>query len=135
MSEICLSTGLKCIRCNPGACDHRGTKPNINGDLISRKSLLKFFRRYQKELSGECYKREYNLLDTIIKGIENEPCAYDVDNVLYQLRENLSVCNQFLYSLPNRDSIESYVKEEYLKGKIQSYNRAIEIVREGYINE
>lgn len=21
--EICLSTGLACIRCNPGACDHR----------------------------------------------------------------------------------------------------------------
>ena len=30
MSNICLTTGLECIKCNPGPCEHRGSSINEN---------------------------------------------------------------------------------------------------------
>ena len=30
MSDICLTTGIECIKCNPGPCEHRGSSINEN---------------------------------------------------------------------------------------------------------
>ena len=57
----------------------------MGDDLISRKEILNFMRNWQTELKGIEHKREYNLVDQFIKGVENQHTAYDVDKVVEQL--------------------------------------------------
>lgn len=54
--------------------------------LIDANKEIAFLRDWQKELDKDS-NREYNLLEMIIHGIENEPAAYDLDEVIKQVQE------------------------------------------------
>lgn len=48
-------------------------------DLISRKYLLRWLRDYQLENYAEVgHEKEYNFIENLIKGIENEPSVEPV---------------------------------------------------------
>ena len=55
-------------------------------ELINREYFLKNMRDWQLEFADIEHKREYNLLDMIIKGVENEPIAYDVEKVIERMK-------------------------------------------------
>lgn len=38
------------------------------------------------EFADAGHEREYNLLDMIIHGVENEPIAYDIENVISEMK-------------------------------------------------
>lgn len=55
-------------------------------DLINREHLLRNMRDWQMEYADIDHEREYNFLELIIKGIENEPIAYNVEKVIEQMK-------------------------------------------------
>ena len=60
----------------------------MQGDLISRSDLVRHLVNWQMEsFSKVGHEKEYNLLDMIIRGVENEPTAYDVEKVIKQIGE------------------------------------------------
>ena len=87
-------------------------------DFIDRRFLLNHLKDWQKEVSGIGYEREYNLLEQIVKGVENEPTAYDVDKVVEQLEDEIT-------------ATKCPVRVEFDKG----IYKAIEIVKAGGVNE
>ena len=57
-------------------------------DLIDRGALVRHLVDWQMESFSEVgHEKEYNLLDMIIRGIENEPTAYNVKQVLEEIEE------------------------------------------------
>ena len=89
-------------------------------DFIDRRFLLNHLKDWQKEVSGIGYEREYNLLEQIVKGVENEPTAYDVDKVVEQLEDEITATRT-----------KCPVRVEFDKG----IYKAIEIVKAGGVNE
>lgn len=75
------------------------------GDLISRNAMLRHFSDWQMECSEVGGEREYNLLDMAIKGIKNEPTAFDVEKVIQQLEEKI-----FSYELCVETAIKRLTK-------------------------
>ena len=85
-------------------------------DLIDRRKVLNWLENYKFEFCAEVGKeREYNFVENLIKGIENEPIAYDVEQVVKEL-ENISV-------------------QIYGEFNVLGLERAIDIVRGGGVNE
>lgn len=54
--------------------------------LINREHFMKNMRDWQMEFADVGHEREYNLLDMIIHGVENEPIAYDVEKVILNMK-------------------------------------------------
>lgn len=59
--------------------------------LIDANKEIAFLRSWQKELDKDS-NREYNLLEMIIHGIENEPAAYDVGKVILEIVKSYDSC-------------------------------------------
>ena len=60
----------------------------MKNDLIDRGALVRHLVNWQMESFSEVgHEKEYNLLDMIIRGIENEPTAYNVEKVIKELEE------------------------------------------------
>lgn len=55
-------------------------------ELIDREYFIKNMRDWQMEFTDAAHKKEYNLLDMIIRGVENEPIAYDVEKVISEMK-------------------------------------------------
>lgn len=55
-------------------------------ELINRENFIKSMRDWQTEFEDIEHKREYNLLDMIIRGVENEPIAYNVEKVIDEIK-------------------------------------------------
>lgn len=85
-------------------------------DLIDKRKVLNWLENYKFEFCAEVGKeREYNFVENLIKGIENEPIAYDMEQVVKEL-ENISV-------------------KIYGEFNVLGLERAIDIVRGGGVNE
>lgn len=54
--------------------------------LIDAEPLIRHLKNWQRELD-ENSNREYNLLELVIRGIENEPVTYDLDEVVRRMEE------------------------------------------------
>ena len=99
-------------------------------DLISRKDLVRHLVNWQMESFAEVgHEREYNLLDKIIRGVENQPSAYDVDKVISRLEK------ERINELTESQSLKSKKWGVEVSG-IHSYGSfcfgyAIDIVRAG----
>lgn len=82
------------------------------GNLISRKEMLKHFSDWQMELSKVGNEREWNLLDMIIRGVENQPTAFDLESVIAELKElktyKLNMADA-MSELMKRDKLGNYV--------------------------
>lgn len=62
-------------------------------DLIDKKPLIRHLRNWQLEQFAEVgHEREYNMLDSIIRGIENEPTIDAVPVVHGEWEE---ICNAY----------------------------------------
>lgn len=59
--------------------------------LIDSDSFISFMKNYQKEIAATGTNGEYNLLERIIIGMENESTAYDPDNVIAEIKEESRV--------------------------------------------
>jgi len=59
--------------------------------LVDAVSFISFMKNYQKEVAATGTDGEYNLLERIIRGMENEPTAYDPDNVITEIEEKSRV--------------------------------------------
>ena len=102
----------------------------MNGDLISRSAMLRHFSDWQMECSAVGSEREYNLLDMAIKGIKNEPSAFDVQKIIQQLEENKE--NAIKAIEENSPSEFHMIKIKDLKELFEEYTREqIEIVQKG----
>ena len=56
-------------------------------ELIDRKLLIRRLRDLQMgKFSTIGYKREYDFLDMIIRGVEDQPVAYNVDKVVENVK-------------------------------------------------
>lgn len=55
-------------------------------ELINREHFLRNMRDWQMEYADCGHEREFNLLDIIIRGVENEPIAYDVEKVIERIK-------------------------------------------------
>ena len=80
--------------------------------LIDADSFISFMKNYQKEIDATGTHGEYNLLKRIIKGMENEPTAYDVENVIKDI---------------DMESFEYYTKS----GAAIDVGKAEDIIRKG----
>lgn len=69
----------------------------------------------------------YNAIKQCIEAVEEQPTAYDVDKVVKQLKERLSLY-QRLQKLQDRDCLQYGYK-------IEATNDAIEIVKAGAKND
>lgn len=88
--------------------------------LIDANKEIAFLRDWQKELDKDS-NREYNLLEMIIHGIENESTAYDLDEVVRELKK-IKLKAYELRGKPHMDY-------GTLCGWISATDRAIEIVK------
>ena len=96
-------------------------------DLIDRKSFVRHLKNWQFEsFSSVGHEKEYNLLEMIIHGIENERVAYDVEKVV----EQLEATSHWEESTYDEDGYSNDDGEE-----VVYLYRAIEIVEAGGINE
>ena len=59
--------------------------------LIGADSFISFMKDYQTEIAATGTDGEYNLLGSIIRGIENELTAYDSDNIISEIKEKSRV--------------------------------------------
>lgn len=84
-------------------------------DLISREDLLFYLKDYQMEIASVGNEKEYNLLDKIIRAIENASTAFDVDKVLDDIKSRRS--NNLRCSKKQINPVSK---------KIAYYNRAVE---------
>lgn len=76
-----------------------------------------------ESLEGDCdLRKDYEFMG-IDEFIENQPTAYDVDKVVEQLKNEKEFWNDAFYN------------KEIGKQKARSYERAIEIVKGGGVNE
>lgn len=55
-------------------------------ELINREYFIKNMRDWQMEFTNVGHEKEYNLIDMIIRGVENEPIAYDVEKVISEMK-------------------------------------------------
>lgn len=92
----------------------------MQNDLISRSALVRHLVNWQMEsFSKVGHEKEYNLLDMIIRGVENAPTAYDVEKVVEQICDCYGCsgcCN---------------CHEEQRMMECEDYARVYEIVRNG----
>ena len=90
-------------------------------DLISRSELLKEIEKYKFSAISNDAEREF-IRNTIIKTIQKQPTAYDIDKVVEELNE-LDVKSITRYkngNFGNFDGVEYYIKKR----------KAIEIVQQ-----
>ena len=55
-------------------------------ELIDREYFIKNMRDWQMQFVDVGHEKEYNLLDMIIRGVENEQIAYDVEKVISEMK-------------------------------------------------
>ena len=91
-------------------------------DLISRSELLKEIEKYKFGAISNNAEREY-VKTTILNFIECQPTAYNIGNVVEELRENASRYTK-KYTTP-------YGNNGYKDTKAISIHKAIEIVKSG----
>lgn len=71
--------------------------------LIGADSFISFMKDYQTEIAATGTDGEYNLLGSIIRGIENELTAYDPEKVIAEIKEKSEV-------MSTKDSSHKYYK-------------------------
>ena len=91
-------------------------------DLISRSELIKFFKEHMRTA-----KDFREIIINIIPTIENQPTAYDVDKVVEELKEELSLANKE----KERCIGENHLQFDSAKGYASGISIAIEIVKQG----
>lgn len=96
--------------------------------LIDAEPLIKHLKNWQRELY-ENSNREYNILELVIRGIANEPVAFDIENVLKQLNE----LEDAALERCNHTYVGTY-KHDFEDGKSVAYETAIDIVKGGGVN-
>lgn len=97
--------------------------------LIDSDSLIKYLKSWQNELlSDKQFNREYNLLEQLIYGIENEPTAFDIDMVLKQLDKLDDAALQEYNS-----SYAGTYEHDFADGKSCAFETAIDVVRNNII--
>lgn len=86
--------------------------------------MLRHFGDWQMELSEVGSEREYNLLDMIIRGVESEPTAFDLESVIAELekKSNEVLSNTFCYEEDDHEGI-------YNDGVSDGLEEAIEILK------
>lgn len=106
------------------------------GDLISRSAMLRHFSDWQMECLAVGSEREYNLFDMAIKGIKNEPSAFDVEKVIQQLEEKISsyeLCVETavkeIDKNPQNASTFEVCSLHNNRGYLNGLKRALEIVK------
>lgn len=97
-------------------------------DLISRNAMLRHFSDWQMECSSVGSEREYNLLDMVIKGIKNQPSAFDVEKVVQEL-ERLE--NYSMEKAADYDEKGETKSMEIADAYADAYSKAIKIVKKG----
>lgn len=99
------------------------------GDLISRSAMLRHFSDWQMECSAVGSEREYNLLYMAIKGIKNEPSAFDMEKVIQQINDAIMPTQEHRHKFCGTVEPEHCVKYENCEDCMAE--RMIEIVKKG----
>ena len=116
-------------------------------DLISRSALIDALKVH----FDSCFREDGELLYSghictsdvvdLIKLVENQPTAYDVDKVVEELKiikeDALAEYNIGEYNLDNNigNSIAENYRKDMNEGKCFAYDEAIEIVKQGGIRK
>ena len=101
----------------------------MQNDLIDRGALVRHLVNWQMEsFSKVGHEKEYNLLDMIIRGVENEPAVYNVENVVKELEKEKEI-HEHYYNI----SVYKHFPEvkERFKQVCIVFDKAIDIVRNG----
>ena len=97
-----------------------------NNDLISRKELLHELYKYKEEIQSN---KEKLMVGAIIGFIKSAPIAFDKDEVIEELREELNLSN----AEKERCVRENPLQFDSAKGYANGITNAIEIVEKGGI--
>lgn len=95
-------------------------------DLISRSALIKVLKARATNEAIMGYMTAYDVTNSIIGEVEEQPTAYSVDEVVEELEENSSNFSKS-YKVGNNTKYHKVYKAIKL-------NKAIEIVKAGKIN-
>lgn len=102
-------------------------------DLIDRRKVLNWLENYKFEFCAEVGKeREYNFVENLIKGIENEPTAYDVEQVVKELESRAEANEDVTGRLKG---IATKRQRDSWLARASAFRKAIEIVKGGGVNE
>lgn len=106
--------------------------------LIDADKLIEDLKEYVKNIKnirsdGKCFLTEENVLGII----NNQPTAFDVDKVVEQLEELKDKAQLRRDELSTLKVITSEFidKKGYERGRVYAFDDAIEIVKEGWIDE
>lgn len=95
-------------------------------EMAANRAITKLQCEQEAPFRGESADT-YNAIKQCIEAVEEQPTAYDVDKVVKQLKERLSLY-QRLQKLQDRDCLQYGYK-------IEATNDAIEIVKAGAKND
>lgn len=96
-------------------------------DLISRSELLKALRDRASENAILGYFTAYDVTNSIIEDVEEQPTAYDTDKVIFELEKELSLADKE----KERCTGESHLQFDSAKGYASGISTAIGIVKQG----
>ena len=96
-------------------------------DLINRSALIKVLKARATNEAIMGYMTAYDVTNSIIDEVEEQPTAYDINNVIEELERNAS-----RYT---KKYVTPYGNNGYRDTKAISIHKAIEIVKQGGVSD
>ena len=96
-------------------------------DLISKSVLIKVLKDRATNEAIMGYMTAYDVTNSIIDEVEEQPTAYDINNVIEELERNAS-----RYT---KKYVTPYGNNGYRDTKAISIHKAIEIVKQGGVSD